>query len=188
MWEGLQVKYISHICISVFVLVFLSGNQSFALNRYTIKNNSCVEMKINAWFTHAVATARQAVYGDHETGWPGLPLNSLSASDFHFLLLPGEQHTFTDQEGPIALDECLAYLVIEYRFIPSIVPAITQSTGANVRSGDLYLVGKRFWAQALPGLCGNNTLELNYDPALPVKFTLKVNGVHEYLQDVAKIS
>lgn len=145
-------------------------------------------MKINAWFTHAVTTARQAVYGDHETGWPGLPLSSLSLPDLHATLAPQEQYTFTDLEGHVTSGECLAYLVIEYRFIPSIIPSIAQTTHSSMQAGDLYLLGKRFWAQALPGLCGNNTIELNYDPSLPIKFTLKVNGVHEYLQDVAKIS
>ncbi len=182
------MKQIRHIYTVLFMLACLIGNSSLALNHYTIKNNSCVEMKINAWFTHAVATARQAVYGDHETGWPGLPLSSLSAPDVHATLPPQEQYAFTDQEGHITPGECLAYLVIEYRFIPSLVPSITQSHVSSMRSGDLYLVGKRFWAQALPGLCGNNIIELNYDPSLPVKFSLKVNGVHEYLQDVAKIS
>lgn len=171
----LKILQLALVCVSMASMTCCATE-----NRYTFTNSSFVEITVSAWFTKAIQGSRKTAEGEGASGF-GLSSNSLPVPDFQLILKPQETESITDQAGQVQSGECLAYFLAEYRVIPSIAPSFSSGPGIPA---DLYLVGKRFWAQKLPGLCGDNTIELNYDPATYLKFSLKINGMDDYLRDV----
>ncbi|MGE0009886.1 MAG: hypothetical protein AB7F19_05035 [Candidatus Babeliales bacterium] len=165
------------------LILFLISNYCSAVeNQYTFKNNSFLEIKVSVWFTKSLegkrpenGEARRSSTGA-QTGAPA----ALPLPDFQLILQPQENEVLAHLGSHVKEDECLAYLMAEYRIIPTLKPSIK----ASGLSTDLFLVGKRFWAQKLPGLCGANLIELNYDPASYLKFSITINGVEDEFKDV----
>ena len=166
----------------VILLGITTGSALAAENSYTFTNSSCVEIKISLWFTNALKGSARTHEREQVTGVSGVLPSALPMPDAEVILQPQETHTITDHDVAIQHGECLAYLVAEYRIIPSVMPSMAASTGIPA---DLYLIGKRSWGQKLPGLCGTNSIEMNYDPATYLQFTIKINGVEDYFQAVS---
>lgn len=172
--------YLAAIC----ALGFTYGASFAAENKYAFKNNSFLEIKVSLWFTSTIKGVRKEAPTEYSTQISGLMPQGLPLADIERILQPGETEVVSFHDGTLQPEDCLAYVVAEYRVIPTLQGAI-QAAGIST---DLFLVGKRFWAQKLPGLCGENILEMNYDPATYLKFTIKINGVEDYFQDVMKAS
>lgn len=153
-------------------------------NKYMFRNNSFLEIKVSLWFTSTIKGLRKEIPTEYAGYLPSKLPQGLPLPDIERILQPGEEEVVSFRDGQIQPDDCLAYVVAEYRVIPTLHGAM-QAAGIST---DLFLVGKRFWAQKLPGLCGENTLEMNYDPATYLKFTIKINGVEDYFQDVMQTS
>lgn len=178
------MRNLSRIYILIGAVLGMSLTAVCGPNAYTLRNNSCIGITVSVWFTNAIKGSRKIHEGEYGSGMCGILPNALPAPDMQFNLEPRGEHTISDQEGVVQIGECLAYLVAEYKVIPSMVPALQTPSGIP---GDLYMIGKRSWAQKLPGLCGINTIDMNYDPSTYLKFTIKINGVEDYFQDVSKI-
>lgn len=179
------MKLLHNLLLLVVGAFFLGCSASFAAeNKYTFRNNSFLEIKVSLWFTSTIKGIRKETPTDYTAQLPGILPQGLPLPDVERILQPREEEVASFHDGQIQPDDCLAYVVAEYRVIPTLHGAM-QAAGIST---DLFLVGKRFWAQKLPGLCGENILEMNYDPATYLKFTIKINGVEDYFQDVMQTS